>query len=97
MLVINVNILQIHYHLKRHKACKHEGVRYPCDKYEYAATTLTALKQHKQSQHEGEISNIFLCTITPKKFGHAQIMHVPRFNYCIRKESLLQFYMYFLH
>ena len=29
------------------------GVRYPCDKFEYAATNLVNLKQQIESKHEG--------------------------------------------
>ena len=31
----------------------HEGVRYPCDKGEYAATETGSLKRHIESYHEG--------------------------------------------
>ena len=39
--------------LKSHKESKHEGIRYPCDQCEYAATRLGHLKSHKESKHEG--------------------------------------------
>ena len=39
--------------LRHHKKSKHEGIRYPCDLCDYAATTLTNLKKHKKSKHEG--------------------------------------------
>ena len=32
---------------------KHEGVRYPCNKCEYAATTASSLKIHIEIKHEG--------------------------------------------
>ena len=32
---------------------KHGGVRYPCDKCEYAATTASALRSHIENKHEG--------------------------------------------
>ena len=35
-----------------HKKSKHDGVRHPCDKCEYSATTLSDLKRHKKSKHE---------------------------------------------
>ena len=35
-----------------HKKSKHDGVRYPCDKCEYSATTLSDLKRHKKSKHD---------------------------------------------
>ena len=36
-----------------HKKSKHEGIQYPCDQCEYAASELGNLHQHKQSKHEG--------------------------------------------
>lgn len=35
--------------LKTHIKNKHEGVRYPCDLCDYAATTNTALKIHVEA------------------------------------------------
>ena len=54
MIVINVNILLSHLHIwcVTQKG-KREGVEYPCDQYEYAATTSYALKTHNQSLSEG--------------------------------------------
>ena len=40
-------------HLKQHKELKHEGIRYPCDQCNYAATTVQSLKVHKEANHEG--------------------------------------------
>ena len=42
-----INLLE-----KSHKG-KHEGVTYPCDQCDYAATTLSKLKQHTRIKHEG--------------------------------------------
>ena len=39
--------------LKRHKQSVHEGVKYPCNKCEYQATTKGALQRHQKSEHEG--------------------------------------------
>ena len=39
--------------LKRHKEAKHEGIRYPCDQCEFAATRISLLKRHKEAKHEG--------------------------------------------
>ena len=36
-------------HLKRQLKHMHEGVSYPCEKCEYAETTLVNLRKHKQS------------------------------------------------
>ena len=40
-------------HLKIHVESIHEGVRYPCDKCPYKATTISSLKRHGESIHEG--------------------------------------------
>ena len=37
--------------LRAHKESKHEGMRYPCDKCEYAATTASNLRKHIESKH----------------------------------------------
>ena len=39
--------------LKKHVESKHKGVRYPCSKCKYAATTASELKKHVESKHEG--------------------------------------------
>ena len=39
--------------LKMHKESKHEGIRYPCDQCDYAASMAKDLKRHKESKHEG--------------------------------------------
>ena len=38
-----------------HIGSKHKGVRYPCDKCEYAATTARDMKRHIKIKHEGAI------------------------------------------
>ena len=40
-------------HLKIHVESIHEGLRYPCDKCPYKATTISSLKRHGESIHEG--------------------------------------------
>ena len=40
-------------YLKVHRESKHEGVRYPCNECEFAATAAFVLKRHKESKHEG--------------------------------------------
>ena len=35
-----------------HKQSVHEGVRYPCDKCEFASLTPYKLKEHKKNKHE---------------------------------------------
>ena len=51
-------------HLKIHVESIHEGVRYPCDKCPYKATTISSLKRHGESIHEGElIKMLVLCLI----------------------------------
>ena len=39
--------------LKHHKESKHDGIRYPCNQCDYAATTSGSLKTHNESKHEG--------------------------------------------
>ena len=39
--------------LNKHKEEDHEGIRYPCDKCEFAATLPDVLKRHKREVHEG--------------------------------------------
>ena len=52
--VTNVSMLQQQLiYLKIHKESKHKGVRYPCNKCEYAASTAKYLIIHKESKHEG--------------------------------------------
>ena len=38
--------------LKKKNLKNYEGVRYPCDKCEYAATKLSSLKIHVEIKHE---------------------------------------------
>ena len=45
--------------LKCHIESKHERVRYPCDKCEYAATSASHLKRYIESKHEGVSINRF--------------------------------------
>ena len=39
--------------LHGHKASKHEGITFPCDKCNYVATYIGTLNRHKQTTHEG--------------------------------------------
>ena len=39
--------------LWHHKKTLHEGILYTCDQCEYAVRSLTNLKNHKESKHEG--------------------------------------------
>ena len=39
--------------LKSHKESKHHGIRYPCDKCEFAAPTAYNDKKLKELKHEG--------------------------------------------
>ena len=49
----NVSKLQVQPgDLKIHVENKHEGVRYPCSKCEYAATTTHSLKRHVKIKHK---------------------------------------------
>ena len=46
--------LKHHIESKQHIVkSKHEGVRYPCNKCEYAATTASNIKRHIEIKHEG--------------------------------------------
>ena len=38
---------------RKHKKLKKEEFKYPCDKCEYEAKTISHLKKHKESKHEG--------------------------------------------
>ena len=38
--------------LKKHKASKHKGTRYPCDQCSHVATTKDLLNQHVQLSHK---------------------------------------------
>ena len=40
-------------YLKQHKQSKHDGVRYPCDQCDYAATDPSNLNKHQQSKQRG--------------------------------------------
>ena len=40
-------------HLKLHIRCKHEGVRYPCDKCEFVTTKARNRMLHIRRKHEG--------------------------------------------
>ena len=53
ILVISVSMRLLHWATwKTTKKSKHEGIIYPCDQCEYAATSLSHLKNHKKSNHE---------------------------------------------
>ena len=40
--------------MKKHYRSKHEGIKYPCNKCEYQATTQADVKRHIQSRHGRE-------------------------------------------
>ena len=52
-----MNSVTIPSYLK-HIESKHEGVRCPCDKCEYAATEAGSLKRHIKSKHKGVIQGV---------------------------------------
>ena len=39
--------------LRKQKQSVHEGIKFPCDQYEYAATVLSDMDQHKAFRHGG--------------------------------------------
>ena len=65
--------------MKEHKKSKHEGVRYPCDQCEYAATQVSNLIQHKKTIHEGIRYPCDQCEYKGTQYSslksHKKIMH----------------------
>ena len=41
------------FNLNQQKEAKHEGIRYPCDQCEFAATITCNFNHHKASTHKG--------------------------------------------
>jgi hypothetical protein len=52
----------------------HDGLRYPCDQCDYAATRRGDLKQHKESQYKIHVTKL-TCTIPKELKIHRESKH----------------------